>query len=185
MKSSTDEEQRVIACDTEDDIGEQVSVEFCKKASISVLGISDTGVRSVSNKEIVEYLMSQKVLLGETDTDYIISTTYEGSEYIIKCKGGSKEYRIPYGIEGINETAFMWCEGIEKVVLPETVTHIAERAFCYCTSLKIVEVPSKLVRIDSWAFAYAHKELCFVCRNGVNSFIKHYAPSNHIKIVEL
>ena len=184
MKSSTDEEQRVIVCDTEDDIGEQVSVEFCKKAGIFVLGISDTGVRSVSNKEIVEYLMSQKVLLGETDTDYVIYT-YRGSEYIYKCKGGSKEYRIPYGIEGINETAFMWCEGIEKVVLPETVTHVAERAFYGCTSLKIVEIPSKLVRIDSWAFANTHKELCFVCRNGVNSVIKHYAPSYHIKIVEL
>ena len=135
MKSSTDEEQRVIVCDTEDDIGEQVSVEFCKKAGIFVLGISDTGVRSVSNKEIVEYLMSQKVLLGETDTDYVIYT-YRGSEYIYKCKGGSKEYRIPYGIEGINETAFMWCEGIEKVVLPETVTHVAERAFYGCTSIR-------------------------------------------------
>lgn len=45
-------------------------------------------------------------------------------DHLIKYTGSSKEVVIPDGIKRISEDAFCWCESIESVEIPKSVTSI-------------------------------------------------------------
>ena len=46
-----------------------------------------------------------------------------------KLISGCKNSTIPYGISSISDYAFYGCNGLETVVLPESVTNIGKNAF--------------------------------------------------------
>lgn len=56
-------------------------------------------------------------------------------------------------ISAIAPKAFMMCDGIESITIPEGVTKIGEDAFYDCSALKSIELPESLITIDSSAFA--------------------------------
>ena len=56
-------------------------------------------------------------------------------------------------ISAIAPKAFIRCDGIESITIPEGVTKIGEDAFYDCSALKSIELPESLITIDSSAFA--------------------------------
>lgn len=47
---------------------------------------------------------------------------------------------------------FYYCEALEEVLLPETLTNIGEDTFYYCLALKTINIPKAVITIDSYAF---------------------------------
>ena len=70
-----------------------------------------------------------------TETDIIISPTYEGKE-----------------VNYITKLAFENCENLFSIILPDSVTYIGRDAFRKCTNLVLTELPAGVTRIDSDAF---------------------------------
>lgn len=60
--------------------------------------------------------------------------------------------RFNEGLQKIGEGAFRYCESLESITLPSTVTEIGNDAFEYCTNLKDVTLNDGLQKIGNWAF---------------------------------
>ena len=65
------------------------------------------------------------------------SITYEGSSY---------------SVTSIGEYAFLGCDGLTSVTIPNSVTSIGEDAFCNCIGLTSVTIPNSVTSIGEYAF---------------------------------
>lgn len=60
---------------------------------------------------------------------------------------------IPEGVETVESFAFGYCEGLETVELPSTITNIGEYAFANISSLKCIEIKAdKPPKLGGYAF---------------------------------
>ena len=57
-------------------------------------------------------------------------------------------------LQTINQSAFSYCEDLETIALPDSVTEIGNQAFYSCTSLKVFTIPFSVLEIGSTAFQY-------------------------------
>ena len=81
----------------------------------------------------------------------------DGTAVLTAYTGRSTEVVIPAELGGvpvreIGEEAFLGCERITKVTIPEGITRIGNYAFEYCSSLAVVELPESLLEIGYGAF---------------------------------
>lgn len=65
---------------------------------------------------------------------------------------GCKNTVIPDDTEAIGNTAFYFCQDLQEIILPESVTCIGDSAF-YLTNITSVNLPANLIRIGDYAFA--------------------------------
>ena len=63
-----------------------------------------------------------------------------------------------FGVVEIDEGAFAWCDRLESVEIPPSVTEIGREAFEGCASLESVVILSSVTKIGDWAF-YGCKSL--------------------------
>ena len=89
---------------------------------------------------------------NESDFEFI-------KEYgrITKYLGKDKNVVIPSQIGGVNVKnigyqAFQYCDTVETVILPDTVTIIGNSAFEGCTSLKEIKIPEGIASIGNKTF---------------------------------
>lgn len=84
---------------------------------------------------------------------------YSDHIIITNCtREATGEITIPDEIEGLPVTvvgphAFMGCQKITSVIMPDSVTAIGYGAFSDCSSLRSIEIPDSVTTIDEWAFA--------------------------------
>lgn len=52
----------------------------------------------------------------------------------------------------INNSAFVNCNGLERIMIPDSVTTIGAEAFYGCTSLSIIMIPDSVTNIGGYAF---------------------------------
>ncbi len=57
------------------------------------------------------------------------------------------------GLQELNSGAFMNCQTLKRVILPQTLTVIGDYAFYNCPNLKSISIPASVKRIGSYAFA--------------------------------
>lgn len=75
-------------------------------------------------------------------------TKYNGSDTIVTVP----EYLDDYLVTSIGEKAFMDCNNITKVTLPDTITKIRYCAFKNCSSLMDIIIPDQVTIIGSCSF---------------------------------
>ena len=85
------------------------------------------------------------------------NTSEEGHIVIEGYTGNDPDVVIPDKIEGwtvlrIENSAFLNCETIESIVLPDSITTIGESAFAGCTSLQKVDISESVKEISESAF---------------------------------
>lgn len=64
-----------------------------------------------------------------------------------------KEYKV----SGIGQRAFMGCNKLGLVILPNSITIIGNSAFAGCIHLKSIEIPNIVTSIDNFAFAMCER----------------------------
>ncbi len=57
-------------------------------------------------------------------------------------------------ITSISEGAFLFCEDLEEIIIPDTVKTIGANAFTYCSNLKVIVLPEGLENIEARAFMH-------------------------------
>ncbi len=58
-----------------------------------------------------------------------------------------------YQVKSIGDEAFVGCDGVTKIVIPEGITSIGHKAFAKCLNLLEIDVPESLLTCDPNAFS--------------------------------
>ena len=88
------------------------------------------------------------------------SITVEGTAYTVTSIGNSAflycdsltEIIIPDSVTSIGEGAFFWCSSLTEIIIPDSVTSIGDSAFYYCDSLTHVTLGNGVTSIGNSAF---------------------------------
>lgn len=105
--------------------------------------------------------------MADTSGDYVYEASgYSRTATIIDYKGSEKNVTIPtklggYPVVAINKKAFAFCDSIESIVIPDTVTSIGDQAFYSCDRLKSIVIPDGVTFIGTDVF-YACRSLTSV-----------------------
>lgn len=98
-----------------------------------------------------------------TDNDIVIAATYNfipvraiGERAFMNCENLTG-ITIPEGVTSIGSQAFQSCTGLLKIVIPDSVTKIDNYAFYGCSSLKEITVPAGVTALESYTFTNCTK----------------------------
>ena len=105
------------------------------------------------------------------------TVTYDGMEYNVSTIGddaflncnGLTFVVIPNSVTSINRCAFTGCSSLTFVIIPNSVTSIGYKAFGGCSSLTSVTIPSSVTSIGNWAFAGCSSLTSVTIPNSVTS----------------
>lgn len=89
----------------------------------------------------------------------IVSERDDSTLKIDGYAGNSTSYIIPAEIDGkkvtaIGDYAFMDCNELTCVTIPDSVISIGDYAFYNCASLETITIPDSVISIDNYAFSY-------------------------------
>ena len=88
---------------------------------------------------------------------------------LIKYHGNDRAVSVPIGVRAINEKAFIECDSIVSLELPESITYLGYYSFAWCTNLERINLPSSIQRMGSYLFQGCHK-LKFIYLNSTTIF---------------
>ncbi len=74
-----------------------------------------------------------------------------GNDAFLSCERLTS-VTIPDSVTSIGDNAFRYCVSLSSVIIPDSVTSIGEDAFYYCTSLASVTIPDSVTSIGKFAF---------------------------------
>lgn len=89
-------------------------------------------------------------------------------EAFLGCEG-LKSIIIPDSITSIGEEAFAGCTSLTNIAIPDSVTNIGKRAFNDCKSLASVNIPDSVTSIEDYAFRSCTSLTSVVIPDGVTS----------------
>ena len=93
-----------------------------------------------------------------TSRDYWYSLLDDGTVEIARYYGNAEKLTIPdtlgeKKVTSIGSGAFLWCDSLTSVIIPDSVTTIGNWAFSECDSLTNVTIPDSVTTIGNWAFS--------------------------------
>ncbi len=99
-------------------------------------------------EESVKESSSFEIEINEADKTCVITGigTCEDTDMVIPEKNDG------YTVVGISDEAFVNCNSLTSVTIPDSVTSIGQMAFEYCSSLASVTIPDSVTSIGSYAF---------------------------------
>lgn len=102
----------------------------------------------------IQYVKKSNVKAGK----YVIYTREDGTCVITKYVGNNRQLQIPEMLNGYRVTiiaayAFMSCDFLTTISIPDSVTAIREYAFKNCTSLTSVTIPNGVTTLKAATFA--------------------------------
>jgi|GEM_PF-1017847 len=104
----------------------------------------------------------------EVDLSDFIYAVDHGIVVILDYQGNATELEIPAEIEGYPVTtiaaqAFVDCDSLVRVIIPDGVTVIGTNAFMYCDSLEYVTIPASVQIVGYGVFLKCASHLTITC----------------------
>lgn len=100
------------------------------------------------NKDVTELIAypygRETVIIPESVTS--LGDTFTNNRRLVKIESLGTITEIPNG-------AFLGCNSLEEIVLPESVTKIGSGAFDGCMSLRSIRIPDSVMTIGAYAFS--------------------------------
>ena len=96
----------------------------------------------VTNEDIEDGIKDEYGVIYSKDGKRLLSAKH------IDCK----TYTINKGIKVICDQAFVFCESLQSIVIPNSVTKIGDGAFSHCLSLQSIVIPNGVTNIGNSAF---------------------------------
>ena len=150
--------------------------EFSKLYALFLLAHSQQELSAVSfrlfllnkvEKPIEEVLSTEATeedLKDAIEDEYGVKYSRDGKK-LLKASSSLRgiEYVVREGTEVICDGAFRWCEFLQSVTIPNSVTSIGDEAFFLCESLQSVTIPNSVRNIGNHAFRGCN--ICFFICN--------------------
>ena len=109
----------------------------------------------------IKYRLDEENLTAEV----IQKKGYEG-DIIIPEAVVLKE--VAYCVTSIGKGAFIWCDSLTSIVIPDGVMSIGLEAFSGCSSLTSMVIPDGVTSIGKWAFRHC-SSLTSITFNGTKA----------------
>ena len=152
--------------------------EFSKLYALFLLAHSQQELSAVSfrlfllnkvEKPIEEVLSTEATeedLKDAIEDEYGVKYSRDGKK-LLKASSSLRgiEYVVREGTEVICDGAFRWCEFLQSVTIPNSVTSIGDEAFFLCESLQSVTIPNSVRNIGNHAFRGCN--ICFFICNSI------------------
>ncbi len=115
--------------------------------------------------------VSRKSIMRGYSGDIVIPSTieYEG----VVCD-----------VTSIGENAFMNCDGLTSITIPNSVTTIGEFAFCGCYSIRSITIPNSVTSIGKSAFTFCKELQTVILSNGLTT-IEYDLFSDCVKLTSV
>ena len=84
-----------------------------------------------------------------------------------------KEYVVREGTEVICDDAFICCESLQSITIPNSVKSIGSRAFRNCESLQSITIPNSVTKIGDGAFSWCKYLQSVTIPNSVRNIGNH------------
>ena len=91
---------------------------------------------------------------GEWYDEYGVKYSADRKKLIRAQEKLSGDYRVLDGTVVICDEAFEWCENLQEIALPSSITSIGEDAFLYCENLQEITLPPGVTSIGDQAFGF-------------------------------
>ena len=92
-----------------------------------------------------------------------------------------KSFTIPNHIHLLSEGCFSYCEQLDEIIIPESVTQIAKFAFYCCANLKKITILSdNIIDLSITAFDQVHPDAVIICKK--ETLADSYAQENNFKV---
>ena len=141
--------------------------------SYKVTAIGDSAFESLSTPINVSsvFIPATVLRIGGSAFSYCnsLTTVTFAEDSQLKSIGGSafygaehahprfKEIKIPDSVETIGNTAFRYCQDLERITLPSALQKLSNSTFYGCTALSEVTFPASLKTIEKGAFIGCRK----------------------------
>lgn len=119
-------------------------------------------------------------IVTENGEAEILGVTDEDIEWFDVPKEIGKTVYGAHKVVSINAHAFQWCEKLEEVTIPDTVTSIGGYAFGSCGKLCNLYIPASVTSIGDYAFANCDN-LTIITPKG--SYAEEYANQKGIPVI--
>lgn len=123
---------------------------------------------SVAFHEGNKYTGTVTVPSSVTHNGTTYSVTSIGERAFIGCNKMTSIV-IPNSITSIDEYAFAYCSGLTSIAIPNSVKTIGDKAFRYCKGLSSVTIPDSVTSIGEKAFASCQSLLSVVLGKSVKT----------------
>lgn len=125
-------------------------------------------VNALKSKLSIEKLEKDKQerLAKERQKQALIKAIETGGENSQRLVTDSN-FIIPYGTQRIGDYAFMRCNNLLSIEIPDTVISIGKYAFYECANLSSVRIPKSVKDIGDYAFCKCAKMSIFTIPKGV------------------
>ena len=110
----------------------------------------------VSINNVIHYTATAKV---EANSDYPWSFDTFGANIVSNewdSESGKGVITFDADVTTIGSDAFVDCDSLTSITIPDSVTTIGEAAFCECDSLTSVTITDSVTTIGEYAFAYCY-----------------------------
>ena len=156
--------------------------EFSKLYALFILAHSQQELSAVSfrlfllnkvEKPIEEVLSTEATeedLKDAIEDGYGVKYSRDGKK-LLKASSSlwKKEYVVREGTEVICDGAFSWCQSLQNITIPNSVTSIGNRAFCGCRSLQCITIPNSVTNIGYETFSFCESLQSVTIPNSVTS----------------
>ena len=96
--------------------------------------------------------IASDAFVGCSSLPIIDNIRYAGAYLVKVVNTDLHSYTIQEGTRIIGAHAFSYCDKMESIVIPNSVTSIGDSAFFECTSLKSITIPDSVTKIGCEAF---------------------------------
>lgn len=136
-------------------------------------------ITSVEFKDdIKEVVIPQTITIKKN----IYNVTSIGQKAFMDCDS-LISITLPNSITSIEDNAFYGCSALTTITLSENVTNIGKEAFAYCAHLTNITIPSSVTSIGDYAFSYCYSLSTIIIPSNVKTLgIGVFKENNFITI---
>lgn len=139
----------IVIPDTVTELGRSV---FAGCSSLESLTAPYVGTR-VKGLDTINYFFGENSKVPSSLRNIVITKATDiADDAFLSCEG-VVSVTLPEGLTSIGENAFAYCAKLKTVNIPETVTNIGIGAFCGCASLEKVSIPDGIGVIREKTFS--------------------------------
>ena len=153
---------------------------------LSLISFADENVKAIciqnwdtnGDGELSEREASEVTSLGEVFKNSQISS-FDELRHFIRLKSindncfswceNLNSITLPSSVTSIGDYAFEWCRNLTSITIPSSVTSIGKHAFEWCLSLPSLTIPYSVTSIGDFAFAWCRNLSTLSIPNSVNT----------------
>lgn len=91
------------------------------------------------------------------------------------CNAGAQEYQVPASVKEIENAAFHNVINLRGVALPDGMEAVGDYAFLFCENLEYVHIPASVTEIGEEIADYTS---AYICSDSESAYAKEYAEAN-------